>query len=118
GAFGKITTALVDGIVMPVVGMALGRVDFSQLFISLDGNDYATLAEAQEAAAPVVTYGAFIQTVLDFVLIAFVIFLMLKAYNRLKKQQEEAPVEDKPAEPSEEVVLLREIRDSLKRPGA
>lgn len=118
GAFGKITTALVDGVVMPVVGMALGRVDFSQLFVSLDGNEYANLAAAQEAAAPVITYGAFIQTVLDFILIAFVIFLMLKAYNRLKTKQEQAPAEEKPAEPSEEVVLLREIRDSLRRPGA
>lgn len=118
GAFGKITTALVDGVVMPIVGMVLGRVDFSQLFISLDGTAYATLAAAQEAAAPVITYGAFIQTVLDFVLIAFVIFLMLKGYNRLKKKQEEAPAEEKPAEPSEEVVLLREIRDSLNRTGA
>lgn len=118
GAFGKITTALVDGVVMPIVGMALGRVDFSQLFVSLDGNAYANLAAAQEAAAPVITYGAFIQTVLDFILIAFVIFLMLKAYNRLKTKQEQAPAEEKPAEPSEEVVLLREIRDSLRRPGA
>lgn len=118
GAFGKITTALVDGVVMPIVGMALGRVDFSQLFVSLDGNEYANLAAAQEAAAPVITYGAFIQTVLDFILIAFVIFLMLKAYNRLKTKQEQAPAEEKPAEPSEEVVLLREIRDSLRRPGA
>ncbi len=118
GAFGKITTALVDGVVMPVVGMALGKVDFSQLFISLDGNEYANLAAAQEAAAPVITYGAFLQTVLDFILIAFVIFLMLKAYNRLKAKQEQAPEEEKPAEPSEEVVLLREIRDSLRRTGA
>ncbi|MCE7031944.1 large conductance mechanosensitive channel protein MscL [Lysobacter sp. GX 14042] len=118
GAFGKITTALVDGIIMPIVGMALGKVDFSQLFIALDGHHYANLAAAQEAAAPVLTYGAFIQTVLDFLLIAFVIFMMLKGYNRLKKEQEEAPVEDKPAEPSEEVVLLREIRDALARPRA
>jgi len=118
GAFGKITTALVDGIIMPIVGMVLGRVDFSQLFLALDGGDYATLAQAQEAAAPVITYGAFIQTVLDFVLIAFVIFLMLKAYNRLRNAQEQAPDEEKPAEPSEEVVLLREIRDALNRPGA
>jgi large conductance mechanosensitive channel len=110
-AFGKIVTALVDGIVMPVVGMALGRVDFSQLFIALDGNDYATLAEAQEAAAPVVTYGAFIQTILDFVLIAFVIFLVVRAYNRMHRKEEAAP-----APPPEEVLLLREIRDELRKP--
>lgn len=112
-AFGKIVTALVDGIIMPVVGMAMGGVDFSQLFVSLDGNHYATLAQAQEAAAPVITYGAFIQTIIDFLLIAVVIFLMLRAYNRMRNA---APVKDEaPAEPSEEVVLLREIRDSLKR---
>lgn len=110
-AFGKIVTALVDGIVMPVVGMALGRVDFSQLFIALDGEDYATLAEAREAAAPVVTYGAFIQTILDFVLIAFVIFLVVRAYNRMHRKKAAAP-----APPPEEVLLLREIRDALKQP--
>lgn len=109
-AFGKIVTALVDGLIMPVVGMAMGRVDFSQLFVSLDGRDYATLAAAQEAAAPVITYGAFIQTVIDFVVIAFVIFLVVRAYNRMNK-----PAEAKAAAPTEEVLLLREIRDSLKR---
>ena len=109
-AFGKIVTALVDGLIMPVVGMAMGRVDFSQLFVSLDGRDYATLAAAQEAAAPVITYGAFLQTIVDFVVIAFVIFLVVRAYNRMNK-----PAEAKAAAPTEEVLLLREIRDSLKR---
>ncbi len=111
-AFGKIVTALVDGIIMPVVGLAMGGVDFSQLFISLDGNDYANLALAQEAAAPVITYGAFIQTIIDFLLIALVIFMILRAYNNLRKA--EVPAET-PAETSEDIVLLREIRDSLKR---
>src|SRR3546814_7841901 len=64
-AFGKIVTALVDGIIMPVVGMAMGGADFSQLFVALNGEDYANLAAAQAAAAPVVTYGAFIQTLID-----------------------------------------------------
>ena len=109
-AFGKIVTALVDGLIMPVVGMAMGRVDFSQLFVSLDGRDYATLAAAQEAAAPVITYGAFLQTIVAFVVIAFVIFLVVRAYNRMNK-----PAEAKAAAPTEEVLLLREIRDSLKR---
>jgi len=108
-AFGKIITALVDGIIMPVVGMAMGGTDFSQLFVALDGNDYANLAAAQAAAAPVVTYGAFIQTLIDFVLIAFVIFLLLKGYNRMHK-----PVEVVVAT-AEDVVLLREIRDSLRK---
>ncbi|MDQ3057383.1 MAG: large conductance mechanosensitive channel protein MscL [Pseudomonadota bacterium] len=108
-AFGKIITALVDGIIMPVVGMAMGGTDFSQLFFALDGNDYANLAAAQAAAAPVITYGAFIQTLIDFVLIAFVIFLLLRAYNRMHK-----PAEVVVATP-EDVLLLREIRDSLRR---
>ena len=112
-AFGKIVTALVDGIIMPIVGMAMGGVDFSQLFFALDGNDYANLAAAQEAAAPVITYGAFIQTIIDFLLIALVIFMIVKAYNRMIKKEEAAP-----AAPAEEILLLREIRDSLKRPGA
>ena len=111
-AFGKIVTALVDGIIMPIVGMAMGGVDFSQLFFALDGNDYANLAAAQEAAAPVITYGAFIQTIIDFLLIALVIFMIIKAYNRMIKKEEAAP-----AAPAEEILLLREIRDSLKRPG-
>ncbi len=108
-AFGKIITALVDGIIMPVVGMAMGGTDFSQLFVALDGNAYANLAAAQAAAAPVVTYGAFIQTLVDFVLIAFVIFLLLKAYNRM--HQPPAVVAATP----EDVLLLREIRDSLRK---
>ena len=109
-AFGKIVTALVDGIIMPMVGMAMGGVDFSQLFVSLDGNEYATLAAAQEAAAPVITYGAFIQTIIDFVLIAFVIFLIVRSYNRMRP-----PKADTLAPPSEDILLLREIRDSLKQ---
>ncbi|MGY1424052.1 large conductance mechanosensitive channel protein MscL [Lysobacter sp. A289] len=111
-AFGKIITALVDGIIMPVVGMAMGGVDFSQLFFALDNGDYANLAAAQEAAAPVITYGAFIQTIIDFLLIAFVIFMIIKAYNRMIAKEAAAP-----AAPAEEVLLLREIRDSLKQPG-
>ena len=111
-AFGKIVTALVDGMIMPVVGLAMGGVDFSQLYVALDGRAYASLAAAQEAAAPVITYGAFIQTIIDFLLIAFVIFMIIKAYNRMIKKEEAAP-----AAPAEEILLLREIRDSLKRPG-
>ena len=109
-AFGKIVTALVDGMLMPVVGLAMGGVDFSQLHVALDGNRYETLAAAQAAAAPVIAYGAFLQTVLDFLVIAFVVFLVVRAWNRVH-----APAEASPAPPSEEVLLLRDIRDSLKR---
>jgi large conductance mechanosensitive channel len=111
-AFGKIVTALVDGIIMPVVGLIMGGVDFAQLFVALDGEHYANLAAAKEAAAPVVTYGAFIQTIIDFLLIAFVIFMILRAYHRVSK-----PAAAAPAAPPEDVLLLREIRDSLKRPA-
>lgn len=107
-AFGRIVTALVDGMVMPLVGMAMGGVDFSQLFHPLDGRVYANLAAAQAAAAPVLTYGAFIQTIIDFLLVAFVIFLIVRAYNRTR-----TPVDAAPAAIAEEVLLLREIRDSL-----
>lgn len=109
-AFGKIITALVDGIIMPIVGMAMGGRDFSQLFIALDGNDYANLEAAKAAAAPVITHGAFIQTLIDFVLIALVIFMLLRSYNRMRK-----PAETAPAATPEDVLLLREIRDSVKR---
>ena len=109
-AFGRIVTALVDGMIMPVVGLAMGGVDFSKLYVALDGKAYASLAAAQEAAAPVVTYGAFLQTIVDFLVIAFVIFLVVRAYNRMNK-----PAEAEAAAPSEEILLLREIRDSLKR---
>lgn len=108
-AFGKIVTAFVDGMIMPVVGLIMGGIDFSQLYIALDGNDYANLAAAQEAAAPVLTYGAFIQTLIDFILIALVIFMIIRAYNRMQKKEEEAPTP-----PAEEILLLREIRDQLK----
>jgi len=110
-AFGKIITALVDGIIMPVVGMATGGTDFSQLFIAMDGGTYANLEAARAAAAPVVTYGAFIQTLIDFMLVALVIFLLIKAYNRSRK-----PTDLAEAAPPEDVLLLREIRDALRRP--
>ncbi len=110
-AFGRIITALVDGIIMPVVGMAMGGIDFAQLFVALDGNHYANLAAAQAAAAPVITYGAFIQTLIDFVLIALVIFMLIKGYNRMRK-----PTDVVEAAPPEELLLLREIRDALRKP--
>ena len=107
-AFGKIVTALVNGIVMPLVGVALGGVSVSEWkYVITPASVDAAGAEVAEVA---VQYGMLIQTAIDFVLIALVIFLFLKAYNRMQKKAEEAP-----AAPSEEVLLLREIRDSLKR---
>ena len=111
-AFGKIVSSLVSDIVMPPIGKLLGGVDFTKLFIDLSGAGYATLEAAQEAGAPTINYGIFINTILDFIIIAFAIFLVVKQMNKLKKQEEEAPVEP---EPSAEEVLLTEIRDLLKK---
>ncbi len=95
GAFGKIVASFVNEMLMPVVGLLLGKVDFKNLFIPLDGNSYATLAEAQAAGAATLNYGSFISTVIDFLIIAFVIFLMVRAINKAKeaadKKKEAAP---------------------------
>ncbi len=93
GAFGKIVTSLVEDIIMPLISLIMGGVDFTNLFISLDGSNYATLAEAKEAGAATFNYGAFIQNIIDFLVIAFVIFLMVRSINNMKKEEEveEAP---------------------------
>ena len=83
-AFGKIVTSLVEGIIMPPIGLLLGKVDFSSLFIDLSGQHPASLAEAKQKGLPVITYGTFINDVISFLIIAFVIFLIVKAVNRLK----------------------------------
>ena len=107
-AFGKIVTALVDGIVMPLVGVALGGVSVSDWkFVLKPATVDATGTKVAEAA---VRYGMFIQTMIDFLFIAFVIFMALRTYNRLRR-----PAEASAAPPPEEVLLLREIRDALKR---
>lgn len=92
-AFGKIVTDFVNYILMPPIGLLLGRVDFINLFVPLDGQTYPSLAAAQEAGAPVLAWGAFINTIINFLIIAFVIFLVVKAINRMKKpvDVEEAP---------------------------
>jgi large conductance mechanosensitive channel len=97
---------------MPPLGLLTGGVDFTQLFVSLDGNSYATLADAQAAKAATLNYGIFIQTVVDFVIVAFAIFLMVKWINSLKKKEEAAP-QPPPPMPTKEEILLTEIRDLL-----
>ena len=109
-AFGKIVDSLVGDIIMPVVSKIFGGLDFSNYFIPLAGQTAATLAEAKKAGA-VLAYGNFITIALNFVMLAFIIFMMVKQVNRLKS---EAPAAPPPATP-EDVVLLREIRDSLKK---
>ena len=93
-AFGKIVTDFVNLILMPPIGLLLGRVDFANLFVPLDGQTYASLAAAQEAGAPVIAWGAFINTIINFLIIAFVIFMVVRAINKMKKP---APVEAAPS---------------------
>ncbi len=115
GAFGKIISSFVGDVIMPPIGMLMGNVDFSQLFINLSDTSYATLAAAKEAGAPTINYGVFMNTVLDFLIVAFAIFMVIRGMNKLKKKEEEKPAE--PAKPSEEVQLLTDIRDALKNRG-
>ena len=112
-AFGKIVSSLVSDIIMPPIGMMMGNVDFSDLFISLSGEEFASLAAAKEAGAATINYGLFVNTVLDFVIVAFAIFMLIKAINKLQAKEEEKPAE--PPKPSDEVLLLQEIRDALKK---
>ena len=113
GAFGKIVASLVDDVIMPPIGLLLGGVDFKNLFINLGSRAYPTLAAAKAAGAPTLNYGNFLQTVVDFLIIVWIVFLMVRMINRLRSREEEAPAA--PAAPTEEVVLLREIRDSLRK---
>lgn len=96
GAFGKVVTSFVNDILMPPLGLFLGKVDFVNLFINLSDRPFATLKEAKAAGAPVLSYGVFINTVIDFILIAFAIFLMVRWINRLKKQPEPPAPNTKP----------------------
>ncbi|HVS62210.1 MAG TPA: large conductance mechanosensitive channel protein MscL [Thermoanaerobaculia bacterium] len=116
GAFSGLVRSLVDDVVMPPVGTLLGGVDFTDLMIPLDGNSYESLATAREAGAPVLAYGSFLQTCLSFLIVAWAVFLVVKAINRLRRRQEQAPEPEKPAETAPEVKLLTEIRDALTRP--
>lgn len=113
GAFGKIVDSLVKDVVMPPIGMMLGGVDFKHLYINLGDGSYETLEAAEKAGAPLIKYGAFINTAVDFLIIAFAIFVAIKAINKLKRAEPPAP--SAPAAPPEDILLLREIRDALKR---
>jgi large conductance mechanosensitive channel len=90
-AFGKIVTSLVNDILMPPVGLALGRVNFTNLFVDLTRTDYPTLAAAREAGVPTINYGIFLNTVLDFVIVAFALFLVIREVNRLRRRGETPP---------------------------
>ena len=111
GAFGKIVSSLVNDVIMPLVGKCTGGMDFTNLFVNLGDGEFSTLKEAQEAGAAVLAYGSFIQNIIDFLIIALCIFCMIKAMNKLKKQEEPAP--EAPAGPTTEE-LLADIKDILK----
>ena len=114
-AFGKIVDSLVKDLVMPVIGLMIGGVDFANMFAVLKAGatpgPYATVEAAAKAGAVTLNYGVFINTVLTFIIVAFAVFLLVKAYNKAKKAEPPAL----PAAPAEDVVLLREIRDALKK---
>ena len=113
GAFGKIVTSLVNDVLMPLISTVTGGISFTDLFINLsDDVKYKTLAEAQEAGASVFAYGSFIQNIIDFIIIAFCIFMMIKGMNKLKKEKPAEP--EAPKGPTQEE-LLAEIRDLLKK---
>jgi large conductance mechanosensitive channel len=111
-AFGKIVSSFVGDVLMPPLGLLLGGMNFSNLFLPLTGGSYATLAAAKEAGAPTLNYGMFIQTIIDFLIVAFAIFMVVKAMNAAKKKEEAAPAA--PPAPSAQEKLLAEIRDLLK----
>ena len=112
-AFGAIVTSLVNDIIMPLISLLTGGLDFSNWFLALDGNKYATLEEATNAGAATLNYGNLISVVLNFLIVAFCIFLVVKAMSKLKKK-EEPKKEEAPKKP-DDVVLLEEIRDLLKK---
>lgn len=95
GAFATVIKSMVDNVIMPPVGMLLGKVDFSQLFIALDGKEYANMAALDKAGAPAVKYGLFVNDIISFVILGFVVFMFIKAYNRLKEPEEEVAATEK-----------------------
>jgi large conductance mechanosensitive channel len=114
-AFSTIVKSLVDDIIMPPIGVITGGVDFSNIFIPLNGQDYPSLAAARQAGAPTINVGVFINNCISFLIVAFVLFMAIKAMNRLRRKQAEAPQTEPP--PSREVQLLEEIRDALVKRG-
>ncbi len=113
GAFGKIVNSLVSDVIMPPIGLLLGKVDFSNLFVNLSGTPAASLAEAKAKGLATLNYGVFLNTTLEFLIIAFAVFLVVKQINRLKREAPPAPAA--PPEPTNEEKLLAEIRDLLRK---
>jgi large conductance mechanosensitive channel len=113
-AFTTIVTSLVSDIINPVIGMLIGGIDFSNYYFDLSMHGYSSLEEAKKAGAPLIMYGLFINAVIKFLIVAFVVFILVRSVNKLKEKmiQQEAA---KPVPTPEDVLLLREIRDALKR---
>ena len=112
-AFTSIVNSFVKDIINPIIGVITGGVDFSNLFINLSGGDYESLKAAQDAGAATINYGLFINAIISFTIVAAVLFMLIKAVNKMKKEEEAAPAE--PAAPPRQEVLLEEIRDLLKK---
>lgn len=116
-AFGTIVKSLVDDVLMPPIGMLMGGIDFSNIFLTLQGGEHATLAAAKEAGAVTMNIGLFMNTVITFLIVAFSVFLLVKGVNEVKRklEEEEAEAAAEPAAPPRSEVLLEEIRDALAR---
>ena len=116
-AFTGIVTSLVQDLINPIIGLVIGGLDFSNYYLNLGSGTFASLAEAQKAGAPVIAYGSFINAVLQFLIVAFVVFLMVRAVNKMKVEFERkaADSSDTSVTPSADVALLTEIRDLLKK---
>ena len=110
-AFTTIVRSMVDDIIMPPIGVVTGGVDFSNMFVALNGEHYDSLAQARQAGAPTVNFGVFINNLISFMIVAFVLFMAIKGMNQLRRKQEEEPATEPP--PSQEVQLLQQIRDAL-----
>lgn len=112
-AFTAVVNSVVGDLVMPIVGALMAGIDFSDYFLALNGEDYANLKAAKDAGAPVVTYGQFINAAINFLIVAFVVFILVKNVNKLKRKTEAEPAGDIP--PPADIQLLTEIRDLLKK---
>ncbi len=118
GAFGKIVDSVVSDLIMPVVGLVFGKLDFSNLFVvlgTIPPGTGTTLDALKKAGVPVFAYGNFLTVAVNFFILAFIIFIMIKQINRLKRETPAPAAPEAPAAPPEDIVLLREIRDSLKK---
>ena len=117
-AFGTIISSLVNDVLMPPIGLALGGVDFSDLFVVLSAGDpagpYATVEAAKEAGAVTLNWGAFINSIISFLIVGFSVFMVVRSFNKMKREEEAAPEPEAPPEPSPEEALLSEIRDILR----